>query len=96
MEKVNGKHITTIEGLNALYINMFLAGLLEDSAFVNLNLQEIESYPKYTKYSEIRLFKSTQVPNIKAIVIEKAPKSMEAFGVKGLGENSSITMAATI
>lgn len=39
MEKVNGKHVTTIEGLNALYINMFLAGLLEDSAFVNLNLQ---------------------------------------------------------
>lgn len=55
-----------------------------------------ESYPLYTKYAKLKLFRATQVPEIEVIKIEKSDYDKEAYGAKGVGEIASIPTAAAI
>ena len=56
---------------------------------------QVNSYPKYKKYSELRLFRATEVPEILTIPIEYEFKDeTEGYGAKGIGEISSIPTAA--
>ena len=47
------------------------------------------------KYGTLGLFKSTDIPEVKAIVVEKN-KSELAYGAKGVGEITSIPTAPAI
>ena len=47
------------------------------------------------KYGTLGLFKSTQVPDIDIVLIEKSESDL-AFGAKGIGEISSIPTAPAV
>lgn len=79
-----------------------LCGQIEGGVVMSLgyalreDYPQINSVPTYTKYSQLKLFRATEVPDIECILIEKAPRDTQAFGAKGVGEIASIPTAASV
>ena len=77
-----------------------LEGQIEGGVVMSIGYALTEDYPlencvPKAKYGTLGLFKSTDIPEVKAIVVEKN-KSELAYGAKGVGEITSIPTAPAI
>ena len=48
------------------------------------------------KYGTLGLFRATQVPEIKAVIVKKDEQNPMAYGAKGVGEIASIPTAPAV
>jgi len=78
-----------------------LEGQIEGGVVMSLgyalreNYPQVNSRPQYKKYSELKLLRATEIPEILTIPIEhEFEEEIEAYGAKGIGEISSIPTAA--
>ena len=77
-----------------------LEGQIEGGVAMSLGYALTEDFPldhgkPKAKYGTLGLFKSTQVPDIDIVLIEKSESDL-AFGAKGIGEISSIPTAPAV
>ena len=77
-----------------------LEGQIEGGVVMSIGYALTEDYPlencvPKAKYGTLGLFKSTDIPEVKAIVIEKNNADL-AYGAKGVGEITSIPTAPAI
>lgn len=75
-----------------------LEGQIEGGVAMSLGFALTEDYPlekgvPKVKFGTLGLFRSTDMPDVETILIEKNPSPV-AFGAKGIGELSSIPTAA--
>lgn len=77
-----------------------LEGQIEGGIVMGLGYALTEDYPlnegiPTAKFGTLGLFRATDIPEIKPIIIEKNPNVL-AYGAKGVGEISSIPTAAAV
>jgi len=77
-----------------------LEGQIEGGVVMSLGYALTEDYPlkdciPQAKFGKLGLFRSTSVPEIKSVIIEKSNETL-AFGAKGIGEIASIPTAPAV
>lgn len=77
-----------------------LEGQIEGGVVMSLGYALTEDYPlkdsiPQVKFGKLGLFRSTSVPEIKSVIIEKSNEIL-AFGAKGIGEIASIPTAPAV
>ncbi len=77
-----------------------LEGQIEGGVVMSLGYALTEDYPlknsvPQVKFGKLGLFRSTSVPEIKSVIIEKSDETL-AFGAKGIGEIASIPTAPAV
>lgn len=77
-----------------------LEGQIEGGVVMSLGYALTEDYPlkdsvPQVKFGKLGLFRSTSVPDIKSVIIEKSNETL-AFGAKGIGEIASIPTAPAV
>ena len=76
-------------------------GQIEGGVVMSLGYALTEDYPLVdsmpkVKYGTLGLFRATQVPEIKAVIVKKDEQNPMAYGAKGVGEIASIPTAPAV